>query len=247
MLKPLDVDTVRVRWLSAEPTDTQCQSCWRGMLAPEELQQADRFQFASDRDAYTAAHALARTMLSEATGQPTSFWQVVKGEFGKPTLIGSGTARCLRFNISHTRGFVACAIAHEDVGVDVEASDRSTDLDIAARFFAPEEVQLLKSVALEHRARIFFRFWTLKEAFIKATGEGLSRPLNSFSFKLDPVQIVFHPERDDVPRREDPAVWQFAEYEAVSNRPIAVAVRRTNLRPLRLDACGSRPEEIAPR
>jgi 4'-phosphopantetheinyl transferase len=94
---------------------------------------------------------------------------------------------------------------------------------------------------------VFFRFWTLKEAFIKATGEGLTRPLDSFSFILDPVQIVFHPEREGAPRHDDPAAWQFAECRPAPDRPLTLATQRTRLRPLRLDARAARPEEVAPR
>jgi 4'-phosphopantetheinyl transferase len=149
--------------------------------------------------------------------------------------------------MSHTWGFVACAMARDEVGVDVEASDRMTDFDIADRLFAPEDAQLVKSAPPEERACTFFRFWTLKEAFIKATGEGLRRPLDSFSFMFDPVRIVFHPEREGAPRQDDPAAWQFAECRPARSRPLALAVRRTRLRPLRLDARAARPEEVAPR
>jgi 4'-phosphopantetheinyl transferase superfamily len=97
--------------------------------------------------------------------------------------------RRLRFNISHTRGFVACAIARDEVGMDVEASDRPTDSILPTLSFAPEEARLVKSAPPERRACMFFRFWTLKEAFIKATCEGLMRPLDSFSFHSIPFGL----------------------------------------------------------
>jgi 4'-phosphopantetheinyl transferase len=239
--EPLDSDTVRLRWLSVEASDAVHLSRWRGMLDGEELGRADRYHFVSDRDTFTAAHALARAMLSDATGLPTTTWRYVKGEFGKPALAVDCERGGLRFNISHTRGFVACAIARDEVGVDVEASDRPTDFDIADRFFAPREAQ----TPPEGRACVFFRFWTLKEAFIKATGEGLRRPLDSFSFMLDPVRILFHPGREGAPRQDDPAAWQFAECRPALDRPLALAVQ-TRRRPLRLDARAARPEEVTP-
>jgi 4'-phosphopantetheinyl transferase len=242
----LDSDTVRVRWMPVGAGDAANLTRWRGMLDADELARADRYHFASDRDTFIAAHALARAMLSDATGLPTAIWRYVTGEFGKPALAADCAGGGLRFNISHTRGFVACAIARDEVGVDVEASDRRTDFDIADRFFAPEEAQLVKSVPPEGRACVFFRFWTLKEAFIKATGEGLRRPLDSFSFTFNPVRIVFHPEREGIPRRDNPAAWQFAEYNPAPDRPLALAILRTTLQPLRLDAREARPEEIAP-
>jgi 4'-phosphopantetheinyl transferase len=240
---PLDSDTVRVRWLPVAASDGDHLSRWRGMLDAEELARADRYHFVSDRDTFTAAHALTRVMLSDATGLPTATWRYVTGEFGKPALVADCAGGGLRFNISHTRGFVACAIARHEIGVDVEASDRQTDFDIADRFFAPEEAQLVKSAPPEGRACVFFRFWTLKEAFIKATGEGLRRPLDSFSFTFDPVRIAFHPEREGIPRRDDPAAWQFVECRPARDRSLALAIMRNTLRPLRLDARAARPED----
>jgi 4'-phosphopantetheinyl transferase len=242
----LDADTVRVRWLAAQATDTVDLSRWCAMLDADELARADRYRFASDRDTFIAAHALVRAMLSDATGLSTDTWRYVEGRFGKPALADECAGCGLRFNISHTRGFVACTVSRDEVGVDVEASDRRTDFDIADRFFAPEEARLVKAAPPERRACLFFRFWTLKEAFIKATGEGLRRPLDSFSFMFDPLRVEFHPERGDTPRRDDPAAWQFVEWRAAQDRPLALAVRRLRLRPLRLDIRAAQPDEVTP-
>ena len=174
----LEGGIVRARWLRVETADAVHLSRWRGMLDAEELVQADRYKFAADRDIFTAAHALARTMLSDATGLPTSTWRYVKGRSGKPALAADCGDDLLHFNLSHTDGLVACAIGRNELGIDVETSDRRVDFNIADRFFAPEEAQVVRSTSPEERVRIFFRFWTLKEAFIKATGEGLSRALD---------------------------------------------------------------------
>jgi len=68
--EPLESDTMRVRWLSVEAGATVHLSRLRGMLDAEELVRADRYRFSSDRNTFTAAHALARRMLSAATGMP---------------------------------------------------------------------------------------------------------------------------------------------------------------------------------
>jgi 4'-phosphopantetheinyl transferase len=246
--KPIDSDIVRVRWLPVTAAATQVHlPRWRAMLGVDEFAQADRFAFAADRDTYTAAHALTRAMLSEATGLPTAIWRYARREFGKPILAAEGADTGLRFNISHTRGFVACAIARDEVGLDVEASDRNTDFATADRFFAPEEARLVNAVAPADQACVFFRFWTLKEAFIKATGEGLRRPLDSFSFAFEPLRIAFHPEREDTPSNDDPSAWQFFVCEAAANRPLALALRRPSQRPVRLDIGAAQPADITPR
>jgi 4'-phosphopantetheinyl transferase len=245
-LNTLEKATVKLRWLQLRRHVLGHLPRWHAILDPTELSRADRFVFAADRESFVAAHALARSMLSEVTGRPPASWRFATGAFGKPAVLSDGFPIGLGFNISHTQGFVACALAHEDVGVDVEASDRPIELDIAERFFAREEVEVLNALPAAQRRRAFFRFWTLKEAFIKATGEGLHRPLDSFSFTLDPVRIAFHPERRSLPHREDPAEWHFAEYCPIPDRPVALAVRHTSARPLHLDACPATAEEIAP-
>jgi 4'-phosphopantetheinyl transferase len=247
MALPLELNTLRVRWLATEPTGRAELSLWRNMLDANEMARADRFRYGSDHRVFLAAHALMRSMLSEATDMPTAQWRYVTSKFGKPALASDWAACGLRFNLSHTRGLVVCALAYDEVGVDVEAADQRTDLAIADYYFAPEEVRFLTSTPPQEKASVFFRLWTLKEAFIKATGEGLSRPLDSFSFAFDPVRITFHPEREAAPRRDDPAAWQFIEYQPAPARPLALAVKRPRALPLRFDARAALPEELVAR
>ena len=133
----LDSDTVRVRWLVVENTPDLAR--WRGMLDPDELVRADRFHFASDRNIYTAAHALLRFMLSEATGISRSL-AFRAGEFGKPALAANFHECNLHFNISHTRGLVACAIARHELAW-MSKGPTGKSISIARHYFAPEEVR----------------------------------------------------------------------------------------------------------
>ena len=90
----------------------------------------------------------------------------------------------LRFNLSHTDGLIACAVTiGREVGVDVEHVGRRLTHDIAGRFFAPREVADLKSLPVAEQPRVFFDYWTLKEAYIKARGFGLALPLGDFAFR----------------------------------------------------------------
>ena len=196
---------------------------WRACLDVAEQSHADRFHFHEDRSTYIAAHWLIRTALSSVGGVPPSDWRFVIEKLGKPRIDPTHGRPELRFNLSHTRGFVACAVCTDsEIGIDVEAlGPRLAGIDIAKQFFSPSEVAILRSAAKDQRANMFFRFWTLKEAFIKATGEGLSRALDSFSFSLDPVSISFHP-----PDTAEEAQWQFIEQQLTPRHLLAVAVRR---------------------
>lgn len=182
------------------------------LLDPTERQIAARFAFDGDRRAYVAAHALLRVTLCEyAEGAPTD-WRFDAAPLGKPFLATQPAGFDLRFNLSHARNLVAVAIAQGfDVGVDVEADDRSgaLDMDFADRFFAPQEVALLRSVSnAQERQDLFLTLWTLKEAVVKATGEGLSRPLDSFSIACDPFRLTTRADTNAPPASE----WSLAHW-----------------------------------
>src|SRR5262249_34084088 len=139
IVRPLEMDAVHLRWLLLSTAKAEHLSFWRRMLDEDERRRADRFHFTVDREAFTAAHALTRAMLSEVTGRPSTTWRFVEGEYGRPELASSCATGGLRFNISHTRGLVACAVAYRAVGVDVESADRTPHPGIVDTVFAPEE------------------------------------------------------------------------------------------------------------
>lgn len=231
----LDVNTVRVRWLSVVAGDDAAILRWRALLDDAERERADRFRFAADRAAYIAAHGLTRTLLSEVGGLAPQAWRFVAGPHGKPEIDPALGRAGLRFNLSHTRGFVAAAVGlDDDLGLDVEALDRRrpTDLAIADRFFAPAEVAIVRAACEAEALDTFFRFWTLKEAFIKATGEGLARALDSFAFSLDDsIAVAFDP-----PNADNPGLWRFAQFRPTTRHLLAVARRGPTPRRLVLDA-----------
>jgi 4'-phosphopantetheinyl transferase len=245
IVHPLETNSMRVRWLLLSNAKAEHLASWRRMLDEDERRRSDRLHFAVDREAFTAAHALKRAMLSEVTGAPSTAWRYSESENGRPEVASPCATGGLRFNLSHARGLVACAVGYQAMGVDVESADRIPDLSIADTIFAPEEASVLKSAPPALQQVLFFRLWTLKEAFIKATGEGLRRSLLSFSFSLDPVRIQFHPERARFLLSDDPAKWQFAEYRPSPHGHLALAVQHAESRPTRLDVRAAQPQEIA--
>jgi 4'-phosphopantetheinyl transferase len=129
---------------------------------------------------------------------------------------------------------VACAIAPgADIGVDGERVDRPLDEDaLATRFFAAVEQAHLRRCAPAQRAIGFFELWTLKEAYLKAIGVGLSHSLSEMAFELDDGHgIAFVP-----PPGIDSRSWQFALFEPAPRFRLAVAVRRTRGEPWRITA-----------
>ena len=177
-----------------------------GLLDPGEQARAARFAFARDRRDYRVAHGLLRLLLSAVQPRDPRDWRIRPGEGGKPELV-EGQAERLFFNISHTRGCVACLVGRRPlIGVDVESRERRTAAALGERLFAPEEVALLRHPNEQERWDRFFRIWTLKEAYLKGTGIGLRMPLDSFAFSLDPPRVRFAPAIDD-----DPGAWHFEQ------------------------------------
>jgi len=103
------------------------------------------------------------------------------GENGKPFIKGDNN---IYFNLSHSRDRVMCAISKKEVGCDVEEI-KEVDLKVAKRFFFAEEYKtILEQKTPEAQRDMFFRFWTMKESFMKATGLGMKLPLDSFCVSL---------------------------------------------------------------
>jgi len=109
------------------------------------------------------------------------------GEHGKPYLRDYPN---LHFNLSHSGSMVMAAFSDVPVGCDVEKIGEAR-LPVAHRFFAPEELKRLEQAPPgEERNRLFFRFWTLKESVLKATGNGMTLPMDSFTIiPGEPVSI----------------------------------------------------------
>lgn len=191
-----------LRWLSLEPWIRAWLPAWRDCLDEREAARADRFVHAIDRESFIAAHALKRRMLALETGLPPSALRFGRGSQGKPHLLGGDGQEGWRFNISHARGFVACVVApSHDCGIDVETADRPIDrLDDMTSYFAPEEASAIGRASPQDKTDLFFRYWTLKEAFVKATGEGLYRPLASFSVEMNPLRVTAPPGTGALPK-----------------------------------------------
>jgi 4'-phosphopantetheinyl transferase len=196
-------------------------------LSFEERARRDRLRFVDDRREYTAAHDLLRRTLSRYVTLPPADWRFVEDDRGKPSIVGTnGHARALSFNLSHTRGWVACAVAgRAALGVDVDRVDPSRPaVDIADRYFTSAEAGSLRRCSEAMRSERFAELWTLKEAFLKAVGvglSGLSGSLASVSFAfvnpscLEPIGLP-----PDERRR-----WRFALFEPANDVRLAVAVR----------------------
>lgn len=192
-------------------------------LSLEERARHDRFVFEPDRRDFAVAHALLRRSLSALGDRAPHEWTYRAGRHGKPALSADAAARTrLSFNLSHTRGLVACAVTREaEVGIDVEAIDRRVEvLELADRFFSQAEATDLQRCAEEDRRARFVEIWTLKEAYLKALGHGLSRPLHEFAFGFGARSSLHFDDGSAVP----PSTWGFALFAPSDRHRMAIAL-----------------------
>jgi 4'-phosphopantetheinyl transferase len=161
----------------------------RRTLSPEESARAARFRFPAAQNRFAAARGSLRTILARYCHADPGSLQFGYRPAGKPYLAsGQGP----EFSVSHSHSWALYGIARgREIGVDLERIGKpSLDHEgVAKRFFSPAEAAYLMSLPPEMRAESFFRLWTLKEAYLKARGEGLRIPLASFEVSITPGRL----------------------------------------------------------
>jgi 4'-phosphopantetheinyl transferase len=200
---------VHLHWIEVPPVGYQeLLSRIGGILSEDELARANRFRFEPDRVLFATAHAFLRTILPRYTDSELVFVELEKG---KPEL----RDRSVRFNLSHTRGLVLVGItATADLGVDVERIEKRDLEGLAKRVYTEREISTWK-----RDPEWFFDRWTLKEAYMKARGIGLSLSLKAFGFTEDGPRLECAPEFDDA------SGWQFTSFAPTPEHRAAAAIR----------------------
>jgi 4'-phosphopantetheinyl transferase len=186
-------------------------------LSPDEKLRADRFIFSRDRDHFVAGRGILRALLGAYAGRHPSDLVFRYGPQGKPELhLDSGNSS-LSFNLSHKEGLAVYVVGRgRSFGIDVESiAEQFPGEEIARRFFSKGELEELLALPPEARCEGFFLAWTRKEAYIKAEGQGLLIPLDSFDVSLTPGQPAKF-------LAGVPPEWQILSFRADHNHPAAL-------------------------
>ena len=201
-------------------------SCYE-LLDEHERARHQRFYFEKDRHRYLVSHALVRRVLSGYADIPPADWHFSHAEHGRPEITNRDSPP-LRFNLTHTAGLAACVVTlSAPCGIDAEKiTPRHHPLDVAKRMFSETEYRQLESLQGRQQLEYFFACWTLREAYVKAIGIGISFPTRKLLFSAgadDRISIDFADDIDDHPEN-----WQFDRVYAGKDHVAAVALGRND-------------------
>ena len=196
---------------------------YRLLLTQQELQTEQRYHFPKDRHRYLVTRALVRTVLSRYAPVTPQQWTFASNAHGKPAIANrEPLAQGITFNVSHTQGLIVIGVCRRAaLGVDVEnLRTRRALLDAADVVFSSEEALAIARLptALQHER--FFQYWTLKEAYLKACGTGMSVPLTQFGFEFlpqDRVRLSLH-----VSLPQDASRWRFWQFKPSPDHLLSV-------------------------
>jgi 4'-phosphopantetheinyl transferase len=195
-------------------------------LAPGGQERAARFRHADDVRRYRVARGALRALLARYLGEDPGAIRFVYGTHGKPALAPEFAHVDLQFNLSHS-GDVALAAfcVGRSIGVDLERADRTVDaLALAGRYGSVRERAVLEALDPGARSRHFIELWTCKEAWLKATGLGITAGLAKVDIDLSGTR----PRIVRLPDGQGAQDWSLAIFEAAVDLAAAVALRDPN-------------------
>lgn len=160
-------------WCASLDQPEWCQTELAATLSPDEQARAQRFHFDLHRQRFIAGRGILRNILGRYLGKAPRELEFCYSDRGKPSLAGSNSSVC--FNLSHSQSLALYAIARRPIGIDLEYIRPLDDaLKLAQRFFSQSEYAFIQALPPDQKQKAFFQLWTCKEAYLKATGEGLA-------------------------------------------------------------------------
>lgn len=189
-------------------------------LSPSEQQRFQSLRIPKVQREYLITRALIRSALSCYADVAPLDWEFITNQYGRPQLAPPFAELQLNFNISHSHGAVACLIAYRhQVGLDIELNNRKNDFfDYADQVLSPHEQAALKA---SPGSIDFLRYWTLKEAYSKAVGLGLSLNFKNVVCAFDGVANLLDADEFTQLSRKD---WQFIQLPILDNHLLAIAI-----------------------
>jgi 4'-phosphopantetheinyl transferase len=156
-------------------------------VSKEKRERIRRFKKLDDAVRSLMGDIIVRIAICQEIGLKNEDLIFYKNKYGKPCLKNNCN---VQFNISHSGDWIIAAIHDLPIGVDIQKI-QPVNMDIAKRFFTPDEYKEIMRKDNEERLSYFYELWVLKESYIKAVGKGMNIPLNSFCFQIQENKIIF--------------------------------------------------------
>ena len=201
----LNPDGVHVWRIPLQAAGLTFDRLWAS-LSPDERERANRFRRDGDRERFVVGRGTLRERLGGYLGIGAERVAFEYGVHGKPFLVPDGSTSPISFNLAHSGGLALLAVSRgRSLGVDLERSRPLIEADrIVSRYFTGIECRDYESLPASDRPAAFLRGWTRKEAYLKATGEGIAIGLHRVSITMrpgDPPRILHYEGRPDEPSR----------------------------------------------
>lgn len=224
--RTIELHHIDIYLVEPQSLSSDVLSQYQQIISSEESDKAQkRYSDDGRRDALIT-RGLVRSVLSQYADISPSYWQFDKGWNGKPFIKDINNQPTeLEFNLSHAHQLIALAITKDTpLGIDVEYTKRKSDTKkLAPRYFSATETAALQSLPDNEQQSGFYDYWTLKESYIKACGDGLAAPLHHFSFDVNDkenIALSFDEARDD--NSDD---WHSKLYMVSDDHKMALTVK----------------------
>jgi 4'-phosphopantetheinyl transferase len=213
-------DDVHIWRINLTPSKPQLES-FQATLSSDEITRAQRFYFPEHRERFIAGRGTLRAILSQYLGINPKQVEFEYQRRGKPLLAAKFADKGLLFNLSHSQDLALLGVSYQyQIGVDLEYIRTMSDLEsLAKRFFSSREYEHLRLFSAEEQQQIFFRYWTCKEAYLKATGDGL--------VQLEEIEISLTPNQPS--QLLISGDWSLKELTPADNFAAAVVVANSNI------------------
>lgn len=195
----------------------------KSILSPDEQIKANKFRFPIHQNRFIIARANLRLILSKYLVVKPQAIEFSYSEKGKPSLAKHLNQQLIEFNLSHSENLALYGFTLKNkIGVDIEKIKENSDTDgIAKRFFTNNEYQIISQLSGKEKHKTFFKFWTSKEAYLKAIGEGLTGGLNNVEIKIKNQQIKLN-----TPNKSKQVIsnWQLKQIDIEKDYIATIAV-----------------------
>jgi 4'-phosphopantetheinyl transferase len=211
-------------WLASLHLEASRVDALRLILSKNEIRKAAQFRFKEDCNQFIVARGMLRTILGHYISVPPEELDFLYGSRGKPTLASQFSKEKVQFNMSHSHNLALYIITrNRQVGVDLEFVQTIPEVNqLVKRFFCTQEQAAFRALSPEERQEAFFRYWTCKEAYIKARGEGFALAPDQFGVSIspgNPTKLLVRSENPNEVSR-----WSFCELQPAPGYIAAFAV-----------------------